>query len=50
MQDPTEHIQTGTKRVTVFFRSRPHSVLAMEDHARKMLWALWMQKNNGFHF
>jgi hypothetical protein len=37
MQDPTEHIQAGAKRVTEFFRSGPHSVLAMEDHARKML-------------
>ena len=37
MQDPTKHIQEGARRVTEFFRSRPHSLLSMEDHARKML-------------
>ena len=37
MQDPTKHLQSGAKRVADFFRGRPHSVLAMEETARKML-------------
>ena len=42
MHDPTKHLQMGAKRVTDFFRARPHSVLAVEDNARKMLLgALW---------
>ena len=37
MKDPTDRIQLGAKRVTEHFRSRPHSVLAMEEVARKLL-------------